>query len=153
MFNFENSLVIDRPVEQVYAFLADLENLPKWNYFVHQVSKTSPEPVQVGSTYHQVRESDEQDLKITGMEQDQILIIETIPPSKPEFRREMVFAALEGGTQIDDRWQIELGVPEAVVPYVSGQMKASVARDLKKLKQLLETGEVRLQDGREIRLE
>ena len=153
MFTFENSLVIDRPVEQVYAFLADLENLPKWNYFVQQVSKTSPEPVQVGSTYHQVRETDEQELQIIGMEPDQTLIIETIPPSKPEFRREMVFTAQDGGTQIEDRWQIELGVPEAVVSYVSGQMKASVARDLKKLKQLLETGKVKLQNGRVSKLE
>jgi uncharacterized membrane protein len=29
MLEFENSLSIDRPVDQVFAFLSDFENLPK----------------------------------------------------------------------------------------------------------------------------
>ena len=148
MFTFENSLDIDKPVEEVFTFLVDLENLPLWNYFVHKVSKTSPEPVQVGSTYHQVRETDEQILQILVLDPNRTLVIESVPPSKPAMRREMRFTAQDGSTLIVDRWLLELGVPEAVETYVSDQMKASVERDLKKLKQLLETGEVTLQDGR-----
>ena len=62
MFNFENSIVIDRPIEKVFAFVADLPSIPKWNYYVLSVVPTSPESGTAGSTYHQVRKDDEQDL-------------------------------------------------------------------------------------------
>jgi len=34
MLEFENTIQINRPVDEVFAFLADFENLPHWNYFV-----------------------------------------------------------------------------------------------------------------------
>jgi uncharacterized membrane protein len=43
MFTFENTVLIDRPVEDVFAFAADLPSPPKWNYFVRSVSPTSPQ--------------------------------------------------------------------------------------------------------------
>ena len=32
MLEFENTVYIDRPVDEVFAFLSDFENIPKWNY-------------------------------------------------------------------------------------------------------------------------
>lgn len=43
MLEFENAIHIERPVEEVFEFLADFENLPKWNYVV-QGQKQTPEP-------------------------------------------------------------------------------------------------------------
>src|SRR6266704_4897987 len=55
MASFENTVIIQRPVEDVFAFLADFENVPKWNYAAIETRKVSPGPVGVGTTYRQTR--------------------------------------------------------------------------------------------------
>src|SRR5215213_3931536 len=111
MIKFENSIVIDRPIEDVFAFVVDLPSLPKWNYYVLSVVPTSPTSGSVGSTYHQIRKNDAQDLRIAQLELNQSLVVETIPPSKPELRRACVFEAHGERTRMTDTWQLEMGVP------------------------------------------
>ncbi len=50
METFENTVTIQRPAEDVFAFLADFENIPRWNYAIAATKKTSPGPVGVGTT-------------------------------------------------------------------------------------------------------
>ena len=42
MASFTNVVEISRPAPEVFAFLADLENRPKWNYAITKTRKTSP---------------------------------------------------------------------------------------------------------------
>jgi uncharacterized membrane protein len=37
VLEFENTILIDRPTDEVFAFLSDFENIPKWNYYVLEV--------------------------------------------------------------------------------------------------------------------
>jgi uncharacterized membrane protein len=152
MFIFNNSVVIDRPIETVFAFVADLPSIPKWNYYVLSVVPTSPESGTVGSTYHLVRKEDEQDLKISKLEANKSLILETIPPSKPELRREITFEDQGNRTRIIDKWQLDLGVPKLLEPLAANRAKSGVRENLGKLKTLLESGRVTLQDGRSFSL-
>jgi uncharacterized membrane protein len=39
---FENTVLIARPIEDVFAFLSDLENVPKWNYAISLRPARSP---------------------------------------------------------------------------------------------------------------
>ena len=55
MGTFENTVTIRRSVEDVFSFLADLENVPKWNYAIVETRKVSAGPVGVGTIYQQVR--------------------------------------------------------------------------------------------------
>ena len=55
MATFENTVVITRPIEEVFAFLSDLENVPKWNYAIVETRKVSEGPVGQGTVYRQVR--------------------------------------------------------------------------------------------------
>jgi uncharacterized membrane protein len=153
MIHFENELMIERPVEQVFNFVADLENLPKWNYFVEDVSRTSNNGSSRGSTFHQIRKEDEQDLKILEYIQNQLLVVETIPPSQPELHREIIFEDKAPSTVITDRWELKLGVPKILEPLAVLRVQAAVRANLQKLKTLLETGQVTLQDGRPISLQ
>ena len=57
MATFQNTVTIRRAIEDVFAFLADFENVPTWNYAIVETKKTSPGPVAVGSTYRQLRSS------------------------------------------------------------------------------------------------
>jgi uncharacterized membrane protein len=45
MQTFENTVTIRRPAEEVFAFLADFEDIPAWNYAIEQTSKASAGPV------------------------------------------------------------------------------------------------------------
>jgi uncharacterized protein YndB with AHSA1/START domain len=48
---FEATVVIDRPVEDVFAFLADGENDPKFSPRVLEIAKTTDGPPGVGTVY------------------------------------------------------------------------------------------------------
>jgi hypothetical protein len=52
---FANTITIDRPPAAVFAYLADLENLPRWNYAISETRKITAGPVRVGSRYRQSR--------------------------------------------------------------------------------------------------
>ena len=55
MATFENTVMIRRPIEDVFGFLSDFENVPKWNYAIVETRKVSEGAVGVGTIYHQVR--------------------------------------------------------------------------------------------------
>ncbi len=152
MFTFENTLLIDRPLEEVFAFIIDLPSIPKWNYYVLTVLPPSRAQGSVGATYHQIRKNDEQDLRISRLEPNRSLTVETIPPSKPEARREITFEVQGQSTRIIDKWQLDMGVPKLLEPLVAIRAKAGVRENLEKLKVLLEVGRVTLQDGRSFSL-
>jgi carbon monoxide dehydrogenase subunit G len=56
MRRVEASQTISAPPETVFAFVADLANLPRWQSGIVSAEQTSPDPVGVGSTAHVVRE-------------------------------------------------------------------------------------------------
>ena len=45
METFENTVTIERPVEDVFAFLRGLPERAEWNYAIEETTKTSPGPV------------------------------------------------------------------------------------------------------------
>ena len=50
MFTRSVSVVIARPLEEVFAFVEDARNRPRWDDGVDSEELTSPEPIGVGST-------------------------------------------------------------------------------------------------------
>jgi carbon monoxide dehydrogenase subunit G len=48
---FEGTVVIDRPIEEVFAFLANGENDPKFSPRVQEIAKTTEGPPGVGTVY------------------------------------------------------------------------------------------------------
>jgi hypothetical protein len=51
MATFENTVMIGRSIEVVFAFLCDLENVPKWNYAIDETRTVSEGPTGVGTTF------------------------------------------------------------------------------------------------------
>jgi hypothetical protein len=84
----------------------------------------------VGSTFHQVRKTDEQEFRI--------------------FTHEIrfTFEEIGDGTRVTDEWKLDSGRPALLERLGAGRIRSAVLENLGKLKVLLETGEVRLQDGR-----
>ena len=152
MIEFESMVQIKQSVADVFSFVANQENNPKWNYFVTEVRKTSEGPLGVGTTFHQVRRTDAQDLRVVSYEPHQSISIETIPPSKPELSRMIVFREENGSMFLVDHWKLDTGHPQLLQSLGAARVKAAVRENLGKLKELLELGSTTLQDGRRVTL-
>ena len=150
MLEFENTIRIDRPIEEIFAFLSDFENTPKWNYYVLEVRQLSENPIGIGTTYHQVRKTDEQDLHITEFETNRSVAVKTLPQSSPRFERRFTLYEEGNTTRIRDEWKLDTGRPVVLEKLAGGRVKSAVAENLAKLKELLEEGRVVLQDGRQV---
>lgn len=144
---FTNNVFIDRPVSEVFAFISNFENIPKWNYFVVAVTNESPPGLGVGTTYQQRRKSDEQQYVVTEFEPDVRVAVRTLPPS-PRLLMSFAFEQYGRGTRLTDQWVLETGLPRWLEGIGTSRVSSAVRDNLAKLKELLETGRVRLQDGR-----
>jgi uncharacterized membrane protein len=152
MIEFKNSITIKRSLSEVFEFVSDFENLPKWNYYILDVSMLSNGPIGEGTKYHQLRKTDQQDFQVIKFVPNRLVTIETLPPERP-LKMRFEFEPTDNGTQIKDIWQLETGVPKPFNWFAARKVKSAVSENLRKLKDLLETGHVILQDGRERHLE
>jgi uncharacterized membrane protein len=151
MLHFKNKLEINRPVANVFSFISNFENMPKWNYFVLEVRKLSEGSIGLNSTFRQVRKTDTQEYKITEFEPNRRVTIETLPPYSKlimKFTFEQADNNHNNYTLLTDEWELDTGKPAFIERLAGGNVKSAVAENLQKLKQLLETGKVTLQDGR-----
>lgn len=148
MIEFTTQVDIELPPSEVFEFVADFEHTPKWNYFVIAVERQSVGPIVTGTTYHQIRKTDEQDYRIIELVPERSVAIETEPGSSPSFTIRYEFEAVASGTRVHDHWQLDTGRNALVERIGTRQVRAAVEENLRKLKELLETGSTRLQDGR-----
>jgi hypothetical protein len=139
---FENTVTIQRPQEEVFAFLADFENIPRWNYAIDQTSKASAGPVGVGTRYHQTRSVPNrsvEDFEVTVFEPARRLAIHgQIGPFQAQISYELEPAP--GATRLVNNVELDSS-PAAlrlVAPLAIPKIKAAVAENLGKLKQVLE---------------
>ena len=152
MLVFENTIRIDRTVAEVFAFLSDFEHIPKWNYYVLEVRQLFDNPIGAGTTYHQVRKSDEQDFRIIEFQPNHTVAVKTLPQSSPSFERKFTLYEEGDTTRLKDEWKLDTARPLILERLAGGRVKSAVAENLAKLKELLEEGRVVLQDGRRISL-
>jgi uncharacterized protein YndB with AHSA1/START domain len=140
MASFENTVIIRRPVAEVFAFLADFENVPKWNYAIVETRKVSAGPVGIGTTYHQTRSipsrSDES-FEVTAFEPPRRLEIQgQIGPFRA--RIDYVLEPTGAGTTVRNSVDLRSsGLSAIVAPLAASRVKQAVAANLDTLKQLL----------------
>ena len=152
MIVFENDVRIEKPLDEVFRYAGDPEHYPAWNYYVQDVRRLSEGPISVGTRFRQHRREDEQVLEITTFEPEHRIELRTVPPSRPQLLREMIFETDGKATRIVDRWQLKLNVPGLIEVVTRRRIREAVRENLGKLKTLLEAGQVVLQDGRISRL-
>lgn len=94
---FEATVEIDRPIEEVFAFLADGKNDPKFSPRVQEIAKTPEGPTAVGTVFTST-------VKDAGMKtKRQFRITELVPPTKirwTEISKNLVTAD-EGGYDLE----------------------------------------------------
>jgi uncharacterized protein YndB with AHSA1/START domain len=90
---FEATVVIDRPIEEVFAFLADGENDPKFSPRVLEIAKATDGPAGVGTVY-------KSKVKDAGMTtKREFELTEFVPPARIRWaeRSKNIVTATEGG--------------------------------------------------------
>lgn len=139
---FENDVTIDRPVEDVFAFLANFENIPRWNYAIVETREVSHGPVGVGAVYRQVRSvpsRSEETFEVTEFEPNQRLAIRgDFGPLEGRMTYEL--EPTGSGTRLTNSAQLEArGLGKLAAPLASGRIAEAVSENLTTLKRLLES--------------
>jgi uncharacterized protein YndB with AHSA1/START domain len=139
--SFKNTVMIGRPIEEVFGFLSDFENIPRWNYAIVETRKVTDGPVGVGTIYHQVR-------SVPSRSEEHFEVTAYNPPRQLEiqgqlgpFPSRLAYAldALPEGTRITNAVELELRGPGRLLGRVAvPRVRDAVAANLQKLKELLE---------------
>ena len=143
METFENTVTIRRTPDDVFAYLADFENVPRWNHAIESTTKTSAGAVGVGSAYRQIRSQpkrSEEGFVVTVFEPGARIAVEgEIGPfhARLDYRLEPI----EGGTRLVNDAELEAAsaVSKLVAPLVGSRVKAAVAENLGSLRRILES--------------
>jgi len=145
MDGFEMSIVINRRIEEVFAFLSNLENDAKWRREWVDAKKTSEGPVSIGSRFSLFSEMfgkrNEVVYEVANYEPNHIAAWKTISGPLPlKFQR--TFEQVEGGTQISFRYEAERDrmpfIFKLLKPLIVGAGKRALQGDFPKLKELME---------------
>ncbi|MFJ5631106.1 SRPBCC family protein [Streptomyces goshikiensis] len=93
---FESIVEIDRPVEQVFAYLADGRHDPEFSPRVQEITKTPDGPTAVGTIFRST-------VKDAGMKSGrEFKIVEYDPPSRIRWREQSKnLVTAEGGYDLD----------------------------------------------------
>ena len=141
MATFENTVVISRPIEEVFGFLADFENVPRWNDAIVETRKVSQGPVRVGTIYQQVRSvprRSEERFEVTAYNPPRQLQIQGQLGPFPS-RLAYALDAVPEGTRVTNSVELELRGPGRLLGRVAvPRVRDAVAANLRKLKELLE---------------
>ena len=152
MIRFNNSINIAVPVTEVFDFVSNFENIPKWNYYVLNVTKKTPGPVNLGTIYHQERKSDNQDFQIVELNRNHLIVIETIPGSQPYFKRTVFFRQGIKEALIEDIWKLNTRTPQFLEKLILPRIRSAVFQNLTILKDLLENKTAILQNGKKVHI-
>jgi hypothetical protein len=138
---FSNAITIARSPHEVFEFISDLENVPKWNYAIVETRKASEGPVAVGTTYRQVRSlptRSEETLRVTEFEPDRRFAFEgDLGPFKGTLTYEL--EGIGGRTRLTNNADLQpLGIAKLAAPVAAGRVRGAVAENLEALRQLLE---------------
>jgi len=136
------SIVLNRPTEEVFAFLANLENDVKWRREWVDAKKTSEGPLGVGATFRLVSEFLGRQIptvyEVIEYEPNWITAWKAVSGPLPlTFRR--TFERVDGGTRVTIRYEAEIrGFLKLIKPLVISAGKRALEGDFPKLKELME---------------
>jgi carbon monoxide dehydrogenase subunit G len=137
----EHSLLIHRPVAEVFAFVADPDNLPRWQSGLLEVEKLSGDGG-VGSRHREVRSMlgrrIEQVLEITALTPDRRLDLEVIE-GPMHLSVEHTFEPVGRGTRITVVGHGEPGTLSSFAgPLITRAVKKQSQSDFARLRKVLE---------------
>lgn len=139
------SVTIARPVEDVLRVLTDPGKTPLWSAPAVEEHWITEGPVRVGSVRHAVTRfmgrRSENDAEVIEYVPNRGWTMKSV--SGPPFVVSADFAPVDGGTRVDWTWSFDFRGPmKPIGPIVAWAFGRQFAKDLGRLKQMLEAGEL-----------
>jgi len=136
------STTINRPIDEVFAEVINVENYPKWSSAAHEVKKTSEGPIGKGTTWRGygkfLGKRIEIAMEVTEFEPNRKYGWESKSGPFP-VRGVTTFQDIDGGTRVDTTVEAEIGgFFNLAEPLVVGMGKRQYQGDLQTLKDLME---------------
>jgi uncharacterized membrane protein len=139
--DFVHTIEIERPAAEVFDYLSDFENNPRWQGGMRACQWTSEAKREVGSTYVQearfLGRRIDTHFRVSAYEPGESISIESTKSTFPIQVTRSVESLGEGRCRV--RAHIR-GQPTGLLKLFSGMVKSSVKKDYRKLKALLEGG-------------
>jgi uncharacterized protein YndB with AHSA1/START domain len=143
MVKIEQSVVINRPVEDVFAFMSNPKNDPQWQSDTTETEITSQGPIGVGTTYRDVTEflgrRIESIYEFTEYEANRKLSLKTTSGPIP-IEATITWESVEDGTEVNFSASGEVGgFFKLAEPLVGRMTQRTWATNYANLKDLLES--------------
>ena len=147
----KRSITVNRPLEEIYAFWRNFENLPQFMYHLDSVRVFGPTRshwVAKGPGDRRV----EWDSEVTEDRPNESIAWRTLPGSDIEHGGSVTFERRPGGRGTIVRVTLEYRPPggmagRALASLLNRAPEQQVADDLRRFKQIMETGEIVRSDG------
>jgi len=145
MAEYEQSVWIDRPVEEVFEFATNPEKEPLWNTGMVESEIVSEGPMGVGTRVRSVNRAlgrnTESTWEVTEYEINRKKAVKSTSGPMP-FRAASVFESVEGGTNLTFSMQAEAGgISKVIAPIIVRMLKGQTEKSFANLKELLEAQE------------
>ena len=138
------SVLIRRPVAEVFAYMDDIDREREWQPQLLEAEQSPPGPTQVGTRRRYVSDFMGRRLEntylVTVYEPDQRLVCESAPGSALQATSEIQWEAVDGGTLVTMGLE---GSPSGALRFVPGKLLEGVFRKevesaLARVKEILE---------------
>jgi len=142
MIQHEVTLHLKRPVEQVFEFLADYQNLRTWQSNLIENEQLTEGPFRVGTRFREVRRTgpgqSEIHGEITDFEPNKRFSTKT--STKPQVTVSYSLEGENGGTRLNYKFvMLTSGMMRLLEPLIAGSIRKDTNLDFQNLKRLLES--------------
>jgi len=142
MIQHEVSIHLNRPVEQVFAFLVDLQNVPTWQSNLIEIRKLTEGALHVGTQFREVRRFGRRSSEIRGeftdFELNKRFATKTL--TKPHVTVSFSLDPQDGGTRVGYKFVLlTSGIMRLFEPLIESLIKKQRESDFETLKRLLES--------------
>jgi uncharacterized protein YndB with AHSA1/START domain len=141
MIKAERTVVIDRPVQEVFAYVTDQTKTPSWQVGLVDVKRTTQGPIGIGTRHTFVRNfmgrKMEADNEYVAYEPDRLVTFRTT--SGPPMTASYLFEAVPDGTWLTSRVELQgAGFFGLLEPVIGRGLRREMQAALPALKALLE---------------
>jgi uncharacterized protein YndB with AHSA1/START domain len=141
MIQHEVTIHLNKPVEQVFAFLMDTSKLSIWQSNLIKSEQLTEGPLRTGSRFREIRRINNKETEIQGeitaLEPNQRL--ETKTATKPQAMVSYSLNPEQGGTRLKYKFiLITSGLMRLMEPMIASSIKKDTEADFETLKRVLE---------------
>jgi uncharacterized membrane protein len=143
MIKNEMSILIQKPIGEVFDYISDFQNGPQWQTGLLEVRPVTDGPLGVGTRFTSVRKfmgrSTESDIEFSDYELNRKVSIKSVSGNSP-FKQTFLFEPTADATRLTSRFELHMGGIMALAePLMASGVRRELAADFGRLKEVIES--------------